>query len=63
MKARSKKAVDPYGSAKSQTLTYTSQTLHVCHILPTLGWFWGVNVGIYGIHGVSGPCDFNCVSL
>ena len=19
-----------------------------------LGWFWGVNVGIYGIHGVSG---------
>ena len=22
--------------------------------MPTLGWFWGVNVGIYGIHGVSG---------
>ena len=24
-----------------------------------LGWFWGVNVGIYGMHGVSGDVELN----
>ena len=41
----------PYRNPRPQTNT---QALHVCHICLYIGVVWGVNVGIYGIHGVSG---------
>ena len=34
-------------------LDFTSQTLHACHIYAYIRVVLGVNVGIYGIHGVS----------
>ena len=37
---------------------YMSQTLHGTAIYAYIGVVLGVNVGIYGIHGVSG-CQYN----
>ena len=33
---------------------YSDTTSGTAIFADQLGWFWGVNVGIYGIHGVSG---------
>ena len=42
---------------RSKRLTFT-QTLHGTGIFTYIGVVWGVNVGIYGIHGVSGLKSF-----
>ena len=36
--------------------THNTQTLHQTAIFTYIGVVWGVNVGIYAIHGVSGTC-------
>ena len=43
-------------SSETHQIVVSTQTLHVCRMpyMPTWGWFWGVNVGICGIHGVFG---------
>ena len=40
-----------------------SQTLHVYAIYAYIRVVWGVNVGIYGIHGVSGNLSFSDVLI
>ena len=44
----------PFVLAAVEAKSHGSQTLHVCHICRSVGVVLGVNVGIYGIHGVSG---------
>ena len=74
-KNRGKTAPKPHGSRGIMrnpfhpTLKNISQTLHVCHKYACIGVVLGVNVGIYGIHGVSGyfslwtPPDIHNASL
>ena len=35
-------------------MNYIPDTSWDCHMCPSVGVIWGVNVGIYAIHGVSG---------